>query len=218
MESGKRITIKSHDGQISYDVWCNVRPVTTREQLRNSTVLANNLLTLQIRYLKNINNTFKVIYQGYEYDIVNITSDWKADSIILTVIMNDDASRIRNTYKSWIERIVGSGVSVYCDFVPDHDSNQSVVCFNLQDVELTRTLDMSSTLFWATVKIIISSRNRADADAVVDSLLDQSFDDDDTSGIKNIFFESLHDLDFDPDVDYFYSSVLTLKLNIDVID
>ena len=116
----------------------------------------------------------------------------------------------RTTIKSWIERIVGSGVSVYCDFVPDHDSNQSVVCFNLQDVELTRTLDMSSTLFWATVKIIISSRNRADADAVVDSLLDQSFDDDDTSGIKNIFFESLHDLDFDPDVDYFYSSVLTL--------
>ena len=89
MESGKlseRITIKSHDGQTSYDVWCNVRPVTTREQLRNSTVLANNLLTLQ-----------KVIYQGYEYDIVNITSDWKADSIILTVIMNDDTSRIRNT-------------------------------------------------------------------------------------------------------------------------
>ena len=72
MESGKlneRITIKSHDGQISYDVWCNVRPVTTREQLRNSTVLANNLLTLQIRYL----------------------------NIILTVIMNDDTSRIRNT-------------------------------------------------------------------------------------------------------------------------
>ena len=93
MESGKlneRITIKSHDGQTSYDVWCNV-------QLRNSTVLANNLLTLQIRYLKNINNTYKVIYQGYEYDIVNITSDWKADSIILTVIMNDDTSRIRNT-------------------------------------------------------------------------------------------------------------------------
>ena len=206
MESGKlneRITIKSHDGQTSYDVWCNVRPVTTREQLRNSTVLANNLLTLQIRYLKDINNTFKVIYQGYEYDIVNITSDWKADSI---------------TIKSWIERIVGSDVSVYCDFVPDYESSQSVVCFNLQDVELTRTLDMSSTLFWATVKIIISSRNRADADAVVDSLLDQSFDDDDTSGIKNIFFESLHDLDFDPDVDYFYSSVLTLKLNIDVID
>ena len=100
MESGKlneRITIKSHDGQTSYDVWCNARPVTTREQLRNSTVLANNLLTLQIRYLKDINNTFKVIYQGYEYDIVNITSDWKADSIILTVIMNDDTSRIRNT-------------------------------------------------------------------------------------------------------------------------
>ena len=96
MESGKlneRITIKSHDGQTSYDVWCNVRPVTTREQLRNSTVLANNLLTLQIRYLKDINNTFKVIYQG----IVNITADWKADSIILTVIMNDDTSRIRNT-------------------------------------------------------------------------------------------------------------------------
>lgn len=100
MESGKlneRITIKSHDGTTSYDVWCNVRPVTTREQLRNSTVLANNLLTLQIRYLKDINNTFKVIYSGYEYDIVNITSDWKADSIILTVIMNDDTSRIRNT-------------------------------------------------------------------------------------------------------------------------
>ena len=96
----------------------------------------------------------------------------------------------RTTIKSWIERIVGSDVSVFCDFA----------------------------LFWATVKIIISSRNRADADAVVDSLLDQSFDDDDTSGIKNIFFESLHDLDFDPDVDYFYSSVLTLKLNIDVID
>ena len=74
-----------------------MRPVTTREQLRNSTVLANNLLTLQIRYLKDINNTFKVVYQGYEYDIVNITSDWKADSIILTVIMNDDTSRIRNT-------------------------------------------------------------------------------------------------------------------------
>ena len=73
MESGKlneRITIKSHDGQTSYDVWCNVRPVTTREQLRNSTVLANNLLTLQIRYLKNINNTYRVVYQGYEYDIV----------------------------------------------------------------------------------------------------------------------------------------------------
>ena len=88
MESGKlneRITIKSHDGQTSYDVWCNVRPVTTREQLRNSTVLANNLLTLQIRYLKNINNTYRVVYQGYEYDIVNITADWKADSIILTV-------------------------------------------------------------------------------------------------------------------------------------
>ena len=83
MESGKlneRITIKSHDGTISY-----------------GTVLANNLLTLQIRYLKNINNTYKVIYQGYEYDIVNITADWKADSIILTVIMNDDTSRIRNT-------------------------------------------------------------------------------------------------------------------------
>ena len=106
----------------------------------------------------------------------------------------------RTTIKSWIERIVGSDVSVYCDFVPDYESSQSVVCFNLQDVELTRTLDMSSTLFWATVKIIIS------------------FDDDDTSGIKNIFFESLHDLDFDPDVDYFYSSVLTLKLNIDVIE
>ena len=86
MESGKlneRITIKSHDGTTSYDVWCNVRPVTTREQLRNSTVLANNLLTLQIRYLKNINNTYKVVYQGYEYDIVNITSDWKADSLSL---------------------------------------------------------------------------------------------------------------------------------------
>ena len=106
----------------------------------------------------------------------------------------------RTTIKSWIERIVGSDVSVFCDFVPDYESSQSVVCF------------------WATVKIIISSRNRADADAVVDSLLDQSFDDDDTSGIKNIFFESLHDLDFDPDVDYFYSSVLTLKLNIDVIE
>ena len=104
----------------------------------------------------------------------------------------------RTTIKSWIERIVGSDVSVFCDFVPDYESSQSVVCFNLQDVELTRTLDMSSTLFWATVKIIISSRNRADADAVVDSLLDQSFDDDETSGIKNIFFESLHDLDFDP--------------------
>ena len=45
----------------------------------------------------------------------------------------------RTTIKSWIERIVGSGVSVYCDFVPDHDSNQSVVCFNLQDVELIDT-------------------------------------------------------------------------------
>ena len=88
----------------------------------------------------------------------------------------------------------------------------------MQDVGITRTLDMSSTQFWATVKIKISSRNRADADAVVDSLLDQSFDDDETSRIKNIFFESLYDLDFDPDVDYFYSSLLTLKLNIDVID
>ena len=100
MESGKlneRITIKSHDGQTSYDVWCNGRPVTTREQLRNGTVLANNLLTLQIRYLNDINNTYKVVYQGYEYDIVNITADWKADSIILTVIMNDDTARIRNT-------------------------------------------------------------------------------------------------------------------------
>ena len=70
MESGKvkrknHHKIPSHDGQTSYDVWCNVRPVTTREQLRNSTVLlANNFLTLQIRYLKDINNTFKVIYQG----------------------------------------------------------------------------------------------------------------------------------------------------------
>ena len=76
----------------------------------------------------------------------------------------------RTTIKSWIERIVGSDVSVFCDFVPDYESSQSVVCFNLQDVELTRTLDMSSTLFWATVKIIISSRNRADADAVVDRI------------------------------------------------
>ena len=124
----------------------------------------------------------------------------------------------RTTIKSWIERIVGSDVPVYCDFVPDHDSSQSVVCFNMQDVGITRTLDMSSTQFWTTVKIKISSRNRADADAVVDSLLDQSFDDDETSRIKNIFFESLYDLDFDPDVDYFYSSLLTLKLNIDVIE
>ena len=57
MESGKlneRITIKSHDGQISYDVWCNVRPVTTREQLRNSTVLANNLLTLQKSHISRL--------------------------------------------------------------------------------------------------------------------------------------------------------------------
>ena len=43
----------------------------------------------------------------------------------------------RTTIKSWIERIVGSDVSVFCDFVPDYESSQSVVCFNLQDVELT---------------------------------------------------------------------------------
>ena len=29
----------------------------------------------------------------------------------------------RTTIKSWIERIVGSDVSVYCDFVPDYESS-----------------------------------------------------------------------------------------------
>ena len=33
----------------------------------------------------------------------------------------------RTTIKSWIERIVGSNVSVFCDFVPDYESSQSVV-------------------------------------------------------------------------------------------
>ena len=51
----------------------------------------------------------------------------------------------RTTIKSWIERIVGSDVSVFCDFVPDYESSQSVVCFNLQDVELTRTLQFEKS-------------------------------------------------------------------------
>ena len=45
----------------------------------------------------------------------------------------------RTTIKSWIESALsGSDVSVFCDFVPDYESSQSVVCFNLQDVELNK--------------------------------------------------------------------------------
>ena len=92
-----RITITSHAGVELFSCWADVRPITTREQLRNGNVIANDMMTVMIRYRSGINTTLKMLYKGITYDIISITDSYKDDNIILTVVMNDDDNRIRTT-------------------------------------------------------------------------------------------------------------------------
>ena len=73
---------------------------------------------------------------------------------------------------------------------------------------------MSRTLLEISVKITVSSRNRSDVDDAIDRLTDMQFDPED--GIKNIFYDSFRDIEYEPDTDYFYSSLLNLHMNMDL--
>ena len=83
IESGKlrsRIKIFDHNNDEVCEVWADVRPITTREQLRSG-----------------LNSTMRVQYKDIMYDIVGITDSYTDDSIIITMEMDKSTNRIRST-------------------------------------------------------------------------------------------------------------------------
>lgn len=122
-------------------------------------------------------------------------------------------SECRARIKNWIEQTCAPA-GVYYDYVPLHADNSVLISFVITDIAETRTLDMSRTLLEISVKITVSSRNRSDVDEAIDRLTDMQFDPED--GIKNIFYDSFRDIEYEPDTDYFYSSLLNLHMNMDL--
>ena len=84
IESGKlrsRIKIFDHNNDEVCEVWADVRPITTREQLRS-----------QVDIMTDV-----VQYKDIMYDIVGITDSYTDDSIIITMEMDKSTNRIRST-------------------------------------------------------------------------------------------------------------------------
>ena len=116
IESGKlrsRIKIFDHNNDEVCEVWADVRPITTREQLRSQVDIMTDVLTreqlrsqvdimtdvftVQIRYRSGLNSTMRVQYKDIMYDIVGITDSYVDDSIIITMEMDKSTNRIRST-------------------------------------------------------------------------------------------------------------------------
>ena len=100
IESGKlrsRIKIFDHNGDEVCEVWADVRPITTREQLRSQVDIMTDVFTVQIRYRIGLNSTMLVQYKDIMYDIVGITDSYTDDSIIITMEMDKSTNRIRST-------------------------------------------------------------------------------------------------------------------------
>ena len=94
IESGKlrsRIKIFDHNNDEVCEVWADVRPITTREQLRSQVDIMTDV------YRSGLNSTMRVQYKDIMYDIVGITDSYADDSIIITMEMDKSTNRIRST-------------------------------------------------------------------------------------------------------------------------
>lgn len=88
IESGKlnrRIDILQYDLTDYISVWANIRPITTREMLRNGALVSDDMFTVMIRFISGINITQKVRYGNRIYNIINISEDYDNNCIILTI-------------------------------------------------------------------------------------------------------------------------------------
>ena len=93
IESGKlrsRIKIFDHNNDEVCEVWADVRPITTREQLRSQVDIMTDVRS-------GLNSTMRVQYKDIMYDIVGITDSYADDSIIITMEMDKSTNRIRST-------------------------------------------------------------------------------------------------------------------------
>lgn len=98
--SGKlrsRIKLLDHNMNEIASVWADVRPITTREMLRNGALIANDTYTVQIRYRSGLNTAMLVEYKSVMYNIIGITDDYASDNIIITMEMDTSTNRIRST-------------------------------------------------------------------------------------------------------------------------
>lgn len=102
IETGKlnrRIEILNYDLTPLFQVWANIRPVTSREMMRNGALISDDLFTIAIRHMSGLNITQKVLYRDRIYNIINISEDYDNDMIIITVTSDgsSNASHYRTT-------------------------------------------------------------------------------------------------------------------------
>ena len=94
----KQITIYESDGTtVVATVWANVRPVTSREQMRSNMEIVSDMFTVLIRYRPGLNTSQKVLYRGYCYNINSMTVDPQEQSIILTLTLDTERSGVSFT-------------------------------------------------------------------------------------------------------------------------
>jgi SPP1 family predicted phage head-tail adaptor len=101
IEAGRlkdRISIYSQDLQtLIATVWANVRPVTSREMMRNQMEIVSDMFTVLIRYRSGLNTAQKVLWQSHYYNIQAMTVDPADQSIILTLTLDPQASGVSYT-------------------------------------------------------------------------------------------------------------------------
>ena len=93
----KRITILNADKTSVATVWAEVKAVTAREMMRSQIEIVNDLLTVMIRYRSGISTANKSLYNGYYYDIEQMTVDPREESIVLTITLDATSSGVSYT-------------------------------------------------------------------------------------------------------------------------
>ena len=117
---------------------------------------------------------------------------------------------LRSATLSWLTERVNDRATVYCDIVPEHDTGDTVIAFNITGINPIMDLANHVTLLNFDVEIYINSKDRANIDAIADDLMDDNVG---TSTVfEHIFYREFKDLDYSPKLDDYFCSVLSVQI------
>ena len=124
-------------------------------------------------------------------------------------------NELRTATLNWLQTRVGDLASCYCDLVPDNDNGNTVLAFNISNLQVIYDIANRPVHLTFDIDVYINSRDRTNIDNVADILM---YDDTDGSdgNFENIFYRDFRDLDYNPSSDSYYCSILSLNIKANI--
>ena len=91
-------------------------------------------------------------------------------------------NELRTATLNWLQTRVGDLASCYCDLVPDNDNGDTVLAFNISNLQVIYDIANRPVHLTFDIDVYINSRDRADIDNVADILMYDDTDGSDGNG------------------------------------